>query len=139
MTVLFQIIKMKSNRHWVFAFWFYFGILMFISISAYLKIIPVEMPRFPYFDTIMHFLLLGIAAYLGHLALNKRKIEIFNISLPLTPFIVIFFCILDEILQFFTPHRSFDLVDLAADLCGVVLFTWLAERQTLNKSQKTQI
>ncbi|MFN6562159.1 MAG: VanZ family protein [Nostoc sp. ChiSLP01] len=112
---------------------------MSISISAYLKIIPVELSQFPYFDTIMHFLLLGIAAYLGHLALNKRKIEIFNISLPLTPFIVIFFCILDEILQLFSPYRSFDLVDLAADLCGVILFTWLAERQNLNKSQKSEI
>lgn len=139
MAVLFQIIKMKSNRLWVFAFWFYFGILMSISISAYLKIIPVELSQFPYFDTIMHFLLLGIAAYLGHLALNKRKVEIFNISLPLTPFIVIFFCIIDEILQLFSPHRSFDLVDLVADLCGVILFTWLAERQNLHKSQKSEI
>ncbi|MDZ8107041.1 MAG: VanZ family protein [Nostoc sp. DedQUE12a] len=130
---------MKSNRLWVFAFWFYFGILMSISISAYLKIIPVELSQFPYFDTIMHFLLLGIAAYLGHLALNKRKVEIFNISLPLTPFIVIFFCIIDEILQLFSPHRSFDLVDLVADLCGVILFTWLAERQNLHKSQKSEI
>ncbi|MBL1200431.1 antibiotic resistance protein VanZ [Nostoc linckia z18] len=130
---------MKSNRFWVFAFWFYFGILMSISISAYLKIIPVELSQFPYFDTIMHFLLLGIAAYLGHLALNKRKIEIFNISLPLTPFLVIFFCIVDEIIQLLTPHRSFDLVDLAADLFGVVLFTFLAEIQNLHKSQKNQI
>jgi len=139
MAVLFEIIKMKSNQFWVFAFWFYFGILMSISISAYLKIIPVELSQFPYFDTIMHFLLLGIAAYLGHLALNKRKIEIFNISLPLTPFIVIFFCIIDEILQLFSPHRSFDLVDLVADLCGVILFTWLAERQNLHKSQKSEV
>ncbi|MBC1241376.1 VanZ family protein [Nostoc sp. 2RC] len=130
---------MKSNRFWVFAFWFYFGILMSISISAYLKIIPVELPQFPYFDTIMHFLLLGIAAYLGHLALNKRKIEIFKISLPLTPFIVIFFCIVDEIIQLLTPHRSFDLVDLAADFFGVVLFTFLAEIQNLHKSQNNQI
>ncbi|WP_311774896.1 VanZ family protein [Nostoc sp. 2RC] len=112
---------------------------MSISISAYLKIIPVELPQFPYFDTIMHFLLLGIAAYLGHLALNKRKIEIFKISLPLTPFIVIFFCIVDEIIQLLTPHRSFDLVDLAADFFGVVLFTFLAEIQNLHKSQNNQI
>ncbi|MDZ8187677.1 MAG: VanZ family protein [Nostoc sp. ChiSLP02] len=130
---------MKSNRHWVLAFWFYFGVLMSISISAYLKIIPTEISQFPYYDTILHFLLLGIAAYLGHLALNKRKIQIFNISLPLTPFIIIFFCIIDEIIQFFVPYRSFDLVDLVADVCGIVLFTWLAERQNLHKSEKNQI
>jgi len=130
---------MKSNQRWVFAFWVYFGILMSISISACLKIVPTEISQLPYSDTILHFLLLGIAAYLGHLALNKRKFQIFNISLPLTPFIVIFFCIVDEIIQLFSPYRSFDLVDLAAELCGIVLFTWLAEKQNLTKSEKTQL
>ncbi|NDJ22635.1 VanZ family protein [Nostoc sp. B(2019)] len=122
---------MKFNQRWVFAFWVYFGILMSISISAYLKVIPSELSQFPYYDTILHFLLLGIAAYLSHLALNKRKIQFLDISLPLAPLIVMFFCIIDETIQLFTPHRSFDLVDLAADLCGIVLFTWLAERHKL--------
>ncbi|MBW4617114.1 MAG: VanZ family protein [Desmonostoc vinosum HA7617-LM4] len=119
---------MKSNQPWVFAFWVYLGILMSISLSAYLKFIPTEITKFPYYDTFLHFLLLGIAAFLSHLALNKRKIKILNVSLPLAPFIVTFFCIVDEIIQLFTPHRSFDLTDLAADLCGIILFTWLAER-----------
>ncbi|OUL35205.1 VanZ family protein [Nostoc sp. T09] len=125
---------MKVNQPWVFAFWLYFGILMSISLSAYLKIIPTELSEFPHYDTILHFLLLGIAAFLSHLAFNKRKIQILNISLPLAPMIVIFFCVVDEVIQFFVPYRSFDLVDLAADLCGIVLFTWLAERQNLNKA-----
>jgi polysaccharide biosynthesis protein VpsQ len=129
---------MKFNQRWVFAFWVYFGILMSISISAYLKVIPTEIAQFPYYDTILHFLLLGIAAYLSHLALSKRKIQILNISLPLAPLIVIFFCIVDETIQLFTPHRSFDLVDLAADFCGIVLFTWLAQRHKLiDKSEET--
>jgi VanZ family protein len=125
---------MKTNQPWLFAFWIYLGILMSISLSAYLKIIPSELSQFPYYDTILHFLLLGIAAFLSHLAWNKRKINIFNIALPLAPMIVICFCVIDEIIQLFVPYRSFDLVDLIADLCGIVLFTWLAERQNLNKN-----
>ncbi|MEI1376127.1 VanZ family protein [Nostoc sp. UHCC 0926] len=89
---------MKSHQHWVFAFWVYFGILMFISMSAYLRIIPTEISQFLYYDTILHFLLLGIAADLDHLALNKRQIQISNISLPLAPLIVICFYIVDEII-----------------------------------------
>ena len=130
---------MKFKQPWIFIFWIYFGILMSISISAYLKIIPVEISQFPYYDTILHFLLLGTAAYLSHLALNKRKIKILNIYLPVAPLIVSFFCVVDEIIQLFVPVRSFDLVELAADLCGVVLFTWLAERQNLNNSEKKQL
>lgn len=46
--------------------------------SAYLSIISTEISQFPYYDTILYFLLLGIAAYFGHLALNKRQIQISN-------------------------------------------------------------
>ncbi len=118
---------MKSNRTWVIAFWFYIGIILSITISAYLKIIPNEIQRFPYFDTIMHFLLMGFLAFLGYLAFNKRKINILNFSLPLVPIIISFFVFIEECLQRFSPNRSFDLVDLAADFCGIVVFTLLAE------------
>ncbi|MBD2775383.1 VanZ family protein [Iningainema sp. BLCCT55] len=127
---------MKSQKTWVLAFWFYLGIILSISISAYLKIIPNEISQFPYYDTILHFLLIGMAAYLGHLALNKRKVQLLNIYLPLAPLLVTFFCTIEEFLQKLTPHRSFDLMDLAADFCGIVLFTWLAEIQNTSKSSK---
>jgi polysaccharide biosynthesis protein VpsQ len=124
---------MKSRRFWVTSFWFYLGILFAISMSAYLQIIPTEIAKFPYYDTILHFLLLGMAAYLSHLALNKQQLRIFKISLPLAPFIVFLFCILDEIIQKFTPHRSADIIDLAADLGGIILFTWLAEKTPIRQ------
>ncbi len=119
---------MKNNRSWLVAFWFYIGIILSIFISAYLQIIPNEIKQFPHYDTILHFLLVGFSAFLGHLAFNKRKINILNLSLPSVPIIISFFVLIEECLQIFSPHRSFDLVDLAADFCGIVLFTWLAER-----------
>ena len=127
---------MKSNRTWLVAFWFYIGIILSITISAYLKIIPNEIQRFPYFDTIMHFLLMGFSAFLGHLAFNKRKINILNFSLPLVPIIISFFVLVEECLQRFSPNRSFDLLDLAADFCGIVLFTLLAERVKLKSFEE---
>ena len=117
-----------TNRNWLVAFWFYIGIILSITISAYLKIIPTEIKQFPYYDTILHFLLMGFSAFLGHLAFNKRKINILNFSLPLVPIVISFFVFIEECLQRFSPNRSFDLVDLAADFCGIVLFTLLAER-----------
>jgi polysaccharide biosynthesis protein VpsQ len=125
---------MRTNQPWTFAFWVYLGILLSISLSAYLKIIPSELSQFPYYDTILHFLLLGIAAFLSHLAFNKPKIQIFNISLPLAPIVIMFLCVIDEIIQHFVPYRSSDLVDLIADFCGVLLFTWLAEIKKLNNA-----
>ena len=127
---------MKTNRPWFIAFWFYIGIIISISVSAYLKIIPSEIKQFPYYDTILHFLLMGFSAFLGHLAFNKRKISIFNFSLPLVPIIISFFVLFEECLQILSPHRSFDLVDLAADFIGIVLFTCLAEIVKLSSSEK---
>ncbi|MBD2665661.1 VanZ family protein [Richelia sinica] len=118
---------MTTHQRWVFAFWVYLGILLSISLSAYLRIIPTELAQFPYYDTILHFLLLGIAAYLSHQALRKRHIQILNISLPLAPLIVLLFCIIDEIIQSFVPYRSADITDLVADILGIIIFTWLAE------------
>ena len=48
--------------------------------------------------------------------------------------IVILGCVIDEMIQFFVPYRSFDLIDLTADLCGILLFTWLAEIKKLKTS-----
>jgi polysaccharide biosynthesis protein VpsQ len=124
---------MKPRRFWVIAFWFYLGILLTISISAYLRVIPTEIAQFPHYDTVLHFLLLGIAAYLSHLALNKRQILFFKIPLPLAPLIVFLFCIIDEIIQKFVPYRSADWVDLAADLCGIIIFTFLAQKTPISQ------
>ncbi|MBF2062947.1 MAG: VanZ family protein [Calothrix sp. C42_A2020_038] len=125
---------MKAHRFWVVVFCFYLGILFAISMSAYLKVIPTEISQFPYYDTILHFLLLGLAAYLSHLAFNKRQLHIFGTAIPLMPFIVFLFCIIDEIIQKFTPHRSADIIDLIADVCGIIVFTILAEYTPIRKT-----
>jgi polysaccharide biosynthesis protein VpsQ len=125
---------MKPRRFWVIAFWFYLGILLTISISAYLRVIPTEISQFSHYDTVLHFILLGIAAYLSHLALNKRQIVFLKIPLPLAPLIVFFFCIIDEIIQKFVPYRSADWVDLAADLCGIIIFTFLAQKTPISQN-----
>ncbi|MFH7030181.1 MAG: VanZ family protein [Heteroscytonema crispum UTEX LB 1556] len=103
---------MKSNRPWVLAFWFYLSILMTILISAYLKILPVKSSTIPFYDTIGHFILIGIAAFISHLALNKRRIIFLSIAIPLAPLLVGFFTVSEELLQKLSPNRTFDLVDL---------------------------
>lgn len=126
---------MKScNKGWVFAFWFYLGILATISISAYMRILPVKSSTIPFYDTIGHFILIGLAAFFGHLALNKRKIAVFNLDIPVAPVLTGFCSIIDELLQQLSPYRTFDLTDLAANFVGIFCFYLLAERWNLRKS-----
>jgi VanZ family protein len=119
---------MKPHRFWIIGFWLYLGILMTIIISAYLKILPVKSSTIPFYDTVGHFILIGIAAFLCHLALKKRRISYLNLSLPLASILVIILTVIEECLQTLSPYRTFDLIDLASDFCGIVLFTWLAEK-----------
>lgn len=119
---------MKPHRFWIIGFWLYLGILMIIIISAYLKILPVKSSTIPFYDTLGDFILIGIAAFLSHLALKKRRISYLNISLPLAPILVMILTVTEECLQILSPYRTFDLIDLASDFCGIVLFTWLAEK-----------
>lgn len=124
---------MKLNNPWVIAFWFYLGIIITIVVSAYLKVLPVKSSTIPFYDTIGHFVLIGFAAFLGHLALNKKNTIILGISMPLAPIYVGILTLIEECLQNFSPHRSFDLVDLAADFCGIVFFTWLAQKVKIHQ------
>ncbi|NET01536.1 MAG: VanZ family protein [Sphaerospermopsis sp. SIO1G1] len=119
--------KMTGHQRWVFAFWVYLGILLSTFIAAYLQIIPTEISRFPYYDTILHFFLLGLAAYFSHQALKRRKWKIGKFYIPIAPVIVFFLCIIDEIIQYHVPYRNADFLDLVADVCGIITFTLLAE------------
>lgn len=112
---------------------------MAISISAYLRIIPVKSSIFPYYDTIGHFVLLGIATFLGHLALRKRKIYLSRLSIPLAPILVVICCIIDELLQSLSPYRTASFSDLAADLVGIMVFYWLAEQVNLKPSKEENL
>lgn len=127
-----------SKKGWIFAFWFYLAVLMTIIISAYLKVLPVKSSSIPYYDTVGHFVLLGMAAFFGHLALNKRKISVGNISIPLAPLLVVIFCVIDELLQILSPYRSASFYDLAADFVGIAVFYWLAERVKFKQSSKEE-
>ena len=127
---------MKSNKPWVIGFWFYIGLIITIAVSAYLKILPAKNSTIPFYDTIGHFILIGFAGFLGHLALNKKAINILGLNIPQAPMLIGIFTFIEECLQNFSPHRSFDFVDLAANFSGLIFFTWLAEKVKVHQSYK---
>jgi len=128
---------MNFKNPWTIAFWFYLGIIITIIISAYLKVLPVKSATFPFYDTIGHFILIGLTAFFAHLAFNKKYANMLGFSLPIAPITVGILTLIEECLQHFSPHRTFDLVDLAANFCGIVFFTWLAEKIKIRQpSQK---
>lgn len=121
----------SSNKLWIFACSLYLGFLIFVSTSAYLKTLPPLLLKIPFADTFMHFLLLGLATFFSHLALNKRYVMVFGILFPQAPLIIASSCIFDEILQTLSAKSSPSIIDLIADLAGIILFYFLAEKVKL--------
>lgn len=118
----------RSRRLWVAVFTCYLVVIATISASAYLRLIPGYIFTIPFYDTGMHFFLLGGASYLCHRALGGRRVAIASLLVPLGPLVVGAVSVTDECVQALVPWRSFSGLDMAANLAGVVLFGALAER-----------
>ncbi len=104
---------------WKYIFIFYILILLFISIAAYLRIIPNEIKQFPHYDTLLHFILLGFASYFAHQAFNRKYIWKY---IPLGPVIILLLAIAEESSQMFSDVRFFCFSDLLANISGIVFF-----------------
>jgi polysaccharide biosynthesis protein VpsQ len=85
----------------------------------------------PYSDKLGHFFLIGLLGLLLNLSLNCRKWGFFLIG----SLLVGTFATLEEVSQLYSPHRTFDIGDLAADYLGLLVFGFLAT--FLCKNNKT--
>lgn len=119
----------STNRRWVITFWVYIAALASISLSAYLRLLPRDSGflSLPHVDHALHFLLLGGASFLSHRALGGRWVSARGVRAPMGPLIVGAISIVDECFQAFTPARTFDLLDMASNVSGVIAFGALAE------------
>jgi hypothetical protein len=122
-------VKVSRNRRWIAAFWGYITLLASISASAYLRLLPRSsgLLALPHADHVLHFLLLGGASFLSHRALGGRWILARCLRAPLGPLLIGAVSITDECLQAFSPARTFDLLDMASNVGGVLLFGAAAE------------
>ena len=110
------------NPHWAIAFGVYLLVLIVISASAYLQVLPTQLAAIPSYDILGHFFLLGIASYLSHLALRGRALNIGRCTLPLGPTLIVLIVIVDETLQGLSPNRTVSITDVAASFSGILLF-----------------
>ena len=125
--------SIRPNRIWPLAFWLYAGALASIIILAYNGIIPLRITGIPNYDIYLHFSLMGVLAFLGHRALNRRYSSSIRFAVPLAPFLVSLFSVLEEFLQLLSALRVFELSDMLANLGGIWTFylldrLWLAFR-----------
>ncbi|VXD25784.1 conserved membrane hypothetical protein [Planktothrix serta PCC 8927] len=102
--------------------------LLLIVITADLGNLPYYwLEKLPFYDVYGHFILYGIASVLSHQALGRQKLVIYNIFLPLGPFLFALVTIAEEMMQTLFPSRTFSLLDLSASLIGIIVFYYIGE------------
>lgn len=75
-----------------------------------------------YGDKVGHFLLYGCLSFLANLAFRLKVINLFQIPIFKGTALVLVFVALEETSQFFIPSRTFDLIDMTANLGGILFF-----------------
>jgi hypothetical protein len=132
----------SSIRFWRMAFFAYMVVLLTIFLLAYLGLIPTKMQRLPLFDTLGHFILLGLASFLSHRALNRKSFCLGPLKLPAGPACSSLFIITEECLQSLSPIRSTTWSDMLANLSGIILFVlfdeWMAKKNSFSHERKVE-
>ncbi len=109
---------------------------MLIVLATYLNVLPFQQTTQKY-DKLLHFLLFGGVSWLGFRAFPKQY-NFQLLSIPAFPFWMMLFAIAEESLQYLYPHRTFSLLDLLANFCGIWAF-YLADRLVIFILKKWEI
>jgi VanZ family protein len=132
-----QPVQVRSSARYLFIrYWLpviFFGILIF-----YLSSVPFRIRHapFPYYDKVFHFFEYGIFSGLWYRAL-WRTTRLPERGWWWTGIITILICSIfgmgDELYQRFTPYRSSDVYDLAADATGALVAVLLSIAREFNR------
>ena len=77
-------------------------------------------------DKAMHFVLVGLLAFLVNLSLQAKLIHWKKFWVPLGTLCLLILATVEEFSQMFLVHRTFDLLDLFFNVSGILLLGWLA-------------
>jgi VanZ family protein len=116
----------RRRLAWMAAAW----LIAIVALSATASVQPYLLLQWtqhlPGRDKTGHFLLMGGFAGVAVLAFAGRRIAARRVSALAVLASVALIVVLEEVVQFWLPHRTFSGVDLASSLSGVVSFGALA-------------
>lgn len=119
-------ISLKNLRHLTAAFALFMVIIVVLAdldaLPGLFSIIYIV----PHGDSIVHFILMGIMSFILHLTFHTVRVT--PLRLSRTALIMLTIVTLEECSQLFFANRSFSLLDLSADILGILLMAELGIR-----------
>ena len=115
----------NSAAAWRWLLWPQLALLAVATQLAYLNLLPGWLRAWPNYDKVLHFLLFGLAVFWLQLWLAGRRCARVGGS-PVAVLLPLTVAVIDEFAQRLSQVRTLDLLDLASDLAGIVVFFVLA-------------
>lgn len=117
--------NLKSVGSWALFTVLSYLVLLTATILAYLRLVPLEIKKIPYYDKIGHFMLFGTFAFLLDRALRQKNLKLGRISVSLAVVLVALYAAFDEVLQGFSLARSLDMTDFLSSFIGIASLVFL--------------
>lgn len=92
----------------------------------------------PYGDKLGHFMLYGTLSLLAVIAVTDKYLLVNKFRIPVGAIVVLLIVIGEEGSQLFLSHRTFDLLDISADIAGVFIFLWAFNKLKTAKNAKLE-
>jgi len=90
----------------------------------------------PYGDKLGHFTLFGLLTLSINYITKFKYIQFGFINVLIGTFSVFVFVLIEELSQYFLPTRTFDVLDIFADIVGIIIFNFISsifnKRKLLN-------
>jgi len=77
----------------------------------------------PYGDKLGHFCLFGLLTLGANFAVKLKAFKFGPLNLYIGSILVFTFALVEELSQYFIPNRTLDIVDLLADVAGILTFS----------------
>jgi hypothetical protein len=119
---------MRRARLALFGFGFFLCCLVVLADSGRGRWLFRMAESIPGGDKIGHFILFGLLAFLVNLVMQASVIRFGRLTLLKGSALVMVIVIAEEVSQLLFVSRSFELLDLTADLAGIWIFGQLAAR-----------
>jgi hypothetical protein len=123
-----QIVKSKLKMLRILPallFFSFIGWIIFQANSGSKNIFFDLVDLIPYGDKLGHFILYGTLSILTTIAFNYKYLLVISYRLPIGAIIVLVIAIVEEVSQIFLSNRTFDMVDISADIAGIFIFLWV--------------
>jgi VanZ family protein len=104
------------------------------------KVVFNVIEKVEYGDKYVHFLFYGFLSFLLNLILKFRQFSLSALNLRAVTLykgsvIVFVFSLFEEFSQAFIPYRNFDLIDMAANFSGILLFAFITKLIAKNQAK----